>query len=277
MSLLIETLQRIDTDLASSVAVEIEPVLLLEEIESGSIKTWLRVFLKALPDQALREGDWKKLVGAYLLLGKYRILEFLGEEDELNDPKRVESLRADLAQLAADTSVRRIPSYAPIPARRLVSDLEQMSNSLAPLATSDHVSLVTAERAIEMNKSFTVSPEFVDAVLAQEELVSTASLILKVKKPDYLGHSAWQFRHGGHVFAASVLDETWLESFQNREVTVSPGDSIRAEVRTRATYDSEHELIATRYEVLRVRETISAPYAIQTDLLGDDDADESNR
>jgi len=276
MSLLIETFQRIDLDLARSVATEIEPILILEEIEAGSIKAWFRTFLKAIPDGALRDCDWKKLLGAYMLLGKYRLLEFIGESDDIEDKKQLERLQSDLVKLAADTNVRQIPSYAPIPADRLLADLADLSTSLEPLSEMDVVTLVTSEREIEMNKSFTVTPEIIESIITEEEIESTATQILKVKKPDYLGKSMWQLRHGGHIFDAKILDEDWLHEFQDKDITVRPGDSLRADVRTRVSYDSQHEVIATHTDIIKVREVIASPYAVQGDLLedgptGDDD------
>ncbi len=47
MTALIETFESIDRELVNSVA-KIQPVLLLEDIEAGSVKTWLRTQLESL-------------------------------------------------------------------------------------------------------------------------------------------------------------------------------------------------------------------------------------
>jgi len=52
MSELIETFQEIDKNLVTTIDVNIEPLLLLEDIEVGSIKVWLRNLLKTIPDDA---------------------------------------------------------------------------------------------------------------------------------------------------------------------------------------------------------------------------------
>ena len=77
MAGLIDVFQAIDADLAKSVSARIEPVLVLQEVEAGSIKTWLSSVIKSVDDEALKEGDWKKVVGTYLLKGKMQILKFL--------------------------------------------------------------------------------------------------------------------------------------------------------------------------------------------------------
>src|SRR6202047_5478333 len=76
MTALIEAFETVDRELVNSVA-RVQPVLLLEDIEVGSIKTWLRTQLEALDDQALKSGEWKKVLGIYLVKAKYIIIDFL--------------------------------------------------------------------------------------------------------------------------------------------------------------------------------------------------------
>ena len=71
MTELIERFQEIDKDLAGSIDVKIEPVMALEEIESGSITVWLRSALDAVEDSALKNLNWKPAVGKYLVKAKY--------------------------------------------------------------------------------------------------------------------------------------------------------------------------------------------------------------
>ena len=73
----IDALQLIDKHLIGSIDVRIEPVLLLEDIEGGSVKTWLATSLQAVPDDAIYHLDWKPIVGSLLLKGKYNLINFL--------------------------------------------------------------------------------------------------------------------------------------------------------------------------------------------------------
>ena len=45
--------------------------MVLEEIETGSIKIWLGNQLNRVDDDALKKLDWKPLVGKYLVRAKY--------------------------------------------------------------------------------------------------------------------------------------------------------------------------------------------------------------
>ena len=73
--LMIRALQGLDATLVGAIDTKIEPVMVLEEIESGSLIIWLRNILTAADDEALKKLDWKPAVGKYLVLytmGKQR-------------------------------------------------------------------------------------------------------------------------------------------------------------------------------------------------------------
>lgn len=67
MSGLIESFEQLDQTLARSLAIELKPVLLLEDVEAGSIRAWLRSVVRELPDDALAKAEWKPLIGTYLV------------------------------------------------------------------------------------------------------------------------------------------------------------------------------------------------------------------
>jgi len=71
---LIKSFQEIDCHLINCVDTNIEPILVLEDIEKGSIKVWIAQILKELPDHALADGDWKKVLGKFLVQGKHSFL-----------------------------------------------------------------------------------------------------------------------------------------------------------------------------------------------------------
>src|SRR2546421_496258 len=90
MSDLIEALQSVDSTLAESLAIKLEPVLLLEDIEAGSIKAWLAQKIESVDDQALKSGDYKKVIGSYLVKGKYLVVDFLRGKTEIKSGSDVE-------------------------------------------------------------------------------------------------------------------------------------------------------------------------------------------
>ena len=55
MSLLIKSFEQLDRDLVKHLDNKIEPVLILEDVEKGSLKTILANVLKGIPDEAIEE------------------------------------------------------------------------------------------------------------------------------------------------------------------------------------------------------------------------------
>jgi hypothetical protein len=59
LSEMIEAVERADRLLVRSLAVNVQPTLLLEDIEAGSIRGWFRSLVKEMPDSTLESGDIK--------------------------------------------------------------------------------------------------------------------------------------------------------------------------------------------------------------------------
>jgi hypothetical protein len=84
MSGIIESLQSLDSHLISAFDVSLSTSLVLDEVEAGSIKARLRDMIQGIPDEALQNSEWKKIIGYFLLKGKYIVLEWLQERNEIS-------------------------------------------------------------------------------------------------------------------------------------------------------------------------------------------------
>lgn len=267
MTSLIQTFQSIDSDLAKTIDSNINPVLLLEDVESGSLKTYLRNILTSMDDNAIKDFDWKKLVGAYLYKAKYKILEFIDQNPTIDERKQIESLQEDLLFLAEETKVRGLPGYAPIPINRLLKGIKKISSSTSSLANEDTIEYITKDGIIKFNKDFKYDSEKIESLLTREILKSTNEMVLKVKKPDYLGESKWDFKHGDHPMQAKVIHTEWLTDFQSRSFDLRPGDSIRAMVEIEVSYGFKNEIIATHHFIKKVLNIIPGQLENENDLF----------
>lgn len=272
MSDLLETLHFIDKNLITSIGTEIEPITLLEDLQKGSIKGWFINALKSVSDEGLKELDWKKAVGSYLVKGKYLIIKFLEGKTEITSRKEVKDLEGELLELAKDTDVRRIPSYTPVPTAKLVASIKRLSTVLETIENNEQVTFIASQKEkVDFNLEFNFSPDKVEDLLTKETLSSNADMILKVKKPDYLGESQWELRHDKVPIIAKISDIEWLRSFQERKINVRPGDSLRANVTIIVNYDYNNEVIGTHYEIKKVIEVIAADESSQIEAFPEDD------
>ena len=276
LSEILEALHSVDIDLIGSIDSEIKPITLLEDLQKGSIKGWFKNVLEKIPDEGLKDLDWKKAIGHYLVKGKYLIIQFLDNKTEITTREEIKTLEADLYKLAVDTNVKQIPPYAPIPTARLVGSIRKVSTALQYAQKDNRITYMAGQKEqANFNLEFNFSPESIEELLTKEKLSNETEMILKVKKPDYLGESQWELRHEKLSIYAKISDVEWLKRFQERQVNVRPGDSLKTSVRTTVSYDYNNEVIGTHYEILKVQEIIQANNSNQLGIFPEDRTQES--
>jgi len=257
MQEMIETFHEFDRSLVRAIDSNIEPILILEDIESGSIRSWLSNTIEAIDDDAIKNLDWKPAVGKYLVKSKYIVVDFLNGKTSISNTSEIKQLKNQIYEIAKQTDVKWLPIYEQIPDRKLLHSLERISSSLLHLQKNDRASYVISEdEKVNFNLEFSLIPESIDDLVTKDKITSKAEMILKVKKPDYLGESKWDFRHGGRSFPAKIIHKEWLEQFQDRKIDIRPGDSIRSKVEITNKYDFDGELISTDYDILEVIEVL---------------------
>lgn len=268
LSELINALDELDHDLVASIDTTIKPTIILEDLEIGSIRAFLANTLRTVDDDGLKELEWKKIVGSYLVQGKYAIIKFLEGKSEITNRKDIQKLEQELYELAKKTDVKRFPSYTPIPTIKLLHSIKNITGSLNHLKETDKVtfSLTEEEKVAEFNMQFQFAPENIENLLTKEEISSEAIMILKVKKPDYLGESKWDMRHDSKIIQAKITDMEWLQKFQVREINIRPGDSLKVKIKNIVKYDYNNEVIGEDYEILEVIDIIEGSNDYQIDF-----------
>jgi hypothetical protein len=261
----IEGCERIDTELASTIDAHIETVMVLEDIEAGSIRALLRNVLRSADDEALKKLDWKPAVGKYLVKAKYAIIRWI---DDDSTPRNLPALAKEIQTIATETDVRHLPDYrAPSPGALLdaVRDFQRVKERLTP---GDRALYIPAEgEPVEMNLSIRLNIDDIEAMAVKETMIfPVAPMILAVKKPDYLGDSKWELRHGKRTITAKIEDMAWLKRFQRREIDVRPGDALKCEVRIEHLYGHDNELLSERYTIVRVLDVLADSYRQRSDI-----------
>lgn len=267
MTQLIDTFQKFDRDLVQTIDAHIEPVMLLENVETGSIKSWLRAVLNATDDIGLQDLNWKRIVGGYLVRAKYLTIDWLNRKPEVIGRMELDELQDSILKIAEATGVKRIPTYQPPSRFLLVRSVIDIGTSLTFLEKDDKATFETTEGdRVEFNLSLRIVPESLKDLLIEESLSQTEEMILKVKKPDFLGESKWEFVHE-HGFEAKMLDFSWLREFRNGDVLLLPGSAIRARVQVDVMYGVGHQIVSRSFSILKVIEVVPPPDAEQTKLL----------
>lgn len=271
MSDLVDALQDTDRILANRLDVKLEPVLLLEDIETGSLKAWFKQALESVNDSALESGDYKKVVGTYLVKGKYVLINFLDQKTSISD-QDLSHLQNALTDVINETDVGHLlPAYEPPSREQIVHSLERINNALAPLNDDDAAKFVSIEGEANFNLTLHIAPETVSDLITAETIESVSTMILKVKKPDFLGTSQWEFRWDNRTLSATILDTVWLGQYQDGQLMLNPGDAVRADVLTQVRYGYDREVVSTHYALIKVLDVINRDNPQQTRLFSKKD------
>jgi len=256
-SMLIAGFEQIDDLAADTIDSRIEPLLVLEDIEIGSIKIWMKNVLKAIDDQALKELDWKPALGKYLVDAKYAAMTWLdsGEDD---NPPAIGKLSDELHKIARETDLRHLPDYPPVHEGRLLTALDRLQDAKKQLIRGDKMIIETDGRKYEVDLTRTWSPTASITPDAARETHSEGEMILTVRKPDMIGDTQWQFRHGKNNVSAPIIDQEWLEEYHAGNIDLRPGDALRSTVRFSYEYDGKGKLTGQHIEVEKVLEVIKS-------------------
>lgn len=262
---LISGMQEADRILMKGFSIELKAELFLEDVQAGSLLVTLaqRVlkFADKVPDEVIASGDRKKYLGFAMLKGKHRLAKFVADHEKVSSIQELKTLQAELVEDAKAADMSLLPTYHPPSSRELLLALQAMSVGLEPLKEGEHVVIeVPGLPAVELNREFRVTDADLRSLLVREAIEHPpATLILKLRSPDFLGEKQWEFRHGHQSFKAKLRDEAWINRFHLRQVDIRPGDSLRAKVVTTIEYGSDSEVIHEGHEILEVLEVIPGP------------------
>lgn len=250
---LIKALEKIDDALVKSVDSKIETALIVEDLQKSSIKVFLRNVLRHLDDDALKTLDWKPLVGQFLVRGKYAAIKWLD-----GDSRKISDLTDEVAALAKEAAeINHLPLPAPPNPARLAQGLDDWQRAKGRLEPGEGltITLDSTEYTVDLSSDWLPS-ECADDIEGDRELVSDHETILIVRKPDMLGHAAWQFKLGKKSLSFPIEDADWLSSYQAREVVLMPQDAMHVVLRTESKFSEKGELLESKQKVIKVLRVI---------------------
>jgi hypothetical protein len=236
---------------------------LLEDVEAGSLRVWLKNILLRTDDEAIKDFDWKKQVGKYVVKAKYIVLEYLDDKDA--SLPRLEHMKRALQKLAEETDVRHLPDYPPINEKDLIAALDKLQAAKKELEKGDRLTIDLAGDEYTVNLDSTWLPSDVVKPTKHDDSIkeSDVDMSLIIRKPDLLKDAMWQFVHGKANISAPLKDEEWLEKFHRREIPILPGDALHCKVHITYCYDEKGYLTDQKMEITKVYKVIPQGGGVQ--------------
>ena len=248
----IGALQACDRMLLKSFPTVIQPVFVLEQVETGSLKMWLKQFLEAVDNDALKNIDWKPAVGKYLVKGKYYLLKKLEGKNGLPNKNELQEISNGLHELAKETDVLKLPAYSRVAEIDIAEHTRIISYALRTLEHGESISFDGNDGEAIIEANFSVTDEDINNLLIDQTLENTSELIMMVRKPDFLGETKWDFRFNRRNLSVSIVDKDWLSMFQAGEIDIRPGDALRVRMKETVAYDSTGEVVDEQREIIKV-------------------------
>jgi hypothetical protein len=263
---MIEAFESLDKHLLRPLSTTVQPVMMLENFEVSSLKTWITTRLQEIDDEHLGNLDWKKMAGKYAIQAKYACINFMSGKTTLSNQDEVQALKAAIEDAAEESGMKQLLDYSPPNTYELLTDIAAIGQALEPLASTDKFMLTNANAIAPFNLSFRLAPETIEQLTTSQTLANTSTVILKVRRPDFVGDTQWEFKHGVQTLRAKINDKDWLQAFQNRQVDVRPGDALKVKLESVVNYDFKNEVASTTYTVVNVEEVIIATEPDQSSL-----------
>ena len=248
---LIQSLDRLDHALLSSIDTNLEPVSILNDVVHSSLKLLLARALRRIPDQHLGSLEWKKWAGELLIKGKHKLLGHL-DADAPEIQRIVDSLKPDYKAAPG------LVGYDPPKVSDIKPALEGVAKARALLA-GQKVNIQSELGDIELYEVFLPSDAVnADSVVAHT-VVNRGREFFKIKTVDMLGKSQWTILRNDKLVRITILHESWLAEYQNRKIQLLPQDSLECLFEETTSYDASGNELSRNLAVVEVLRVISPP------------------
>jgi len=252
---LIDSIKELDTTLAKTINSSVSSKIYLDDIEKGSLigKLWNHLVIN--DDNKLDENKiGEETINEFIEESRSKSIEFI--ESRKSQVKELEELAENIDQLAEQKGIKGTFNYAEPNILDLAKNLNDINEAVSKLSDDEKFIIKDSKNTTEEISKGTekINLEDVENALTTEEIKSENIVFYKIKRPDFLGDSQWDFKHGNKSLKVKILHEEWLEDFKQGKVIVVPGDSLKVKIKQSFKYNKNGYLISERTEIIEVLE-----------------------
>lgn len=252
---LIDSIKELDTTIAKTINSSVSSKIYLDDIEKGSLigKLWNHLIINE--DNKLDENKIREeTINEFIEESRSKSIEFI--ESGKSQVKELEELAKNIDQLAEQKGIKETFNYAEPNIIDLAKNLNEINEAVSKLTEDEKFIIKDSKNATEEISKGTekINLEDVENALTTEEIKSENIVFYKIKRPDFLGDSQWDFKHGNKSLKVKILHEEWLEDFKQGKVIVVPGDSLKVKIKQSFKYNKNGYLISEKTEIIEVLE-----------------------
>lgn len=157
LSRVLDVLAELDTLLARTIDARLRIRLVLADVQAGSLLNTIKVFLESIPEEGLKELDWKKIVGGYLNNDRLAAIKAIEKKLGFTSVDEINNLKSHLDALALNTGLDPMNAYGTINKELLADVIDDITKAVAPLGPHDYLEYRSPEGNARFNPHFNVS------------------------------------------------------------------------------------------------------------------------
>lgn len=225
----------------------------LENIEIGSVRTRIAQIIKEIPDEAIRDFEWKKLVGHFLLKLKYLILRKLEKNNGLASKEQIDNLNEEIENEKKVLFKDHPIILTEVNIYLLISVIEPLVNVTSKLKDGERFQYQSQYGSAQIDNTISINKAKMLWEIGDRTFSNDTLAILKIKKIDMLSNDPiWNFKHNNKSLLAKIIDTEWLDKYHNRELNLLPEDALKVTMRTTYINNKDGKIIKPSYEVVKV-------------------------
>ena len=239
-------IDELNNAIAKSFSEEIETEAVIDEITGGSVKIWLRDKLKLLPDDKIKAyvKDPREAIADLLITTKRRIIK------ALDDPEEIEKRIPQIVKEEIENSEMKAAGYT-IHRTKLLESVGDLSKSAGSFDIPP--TLHIQGETMTIIDAYTFDPKTVEGVTTREQYTRGQFII---KKPDLVGESRWTIIFDRNI-DVTITDREWLDKLHKREISITPGDMLDADLKIETYLDEEDmSVIDTKYYITKIYDIV---------------------
>lgn len=253
---MVDGINNLDFIIAESVNTKVKSKIILDDIEKGSIlgKFWNELVISE--EGQIDNSPNEQQIEEYIEESRAVTLNFISEKK--SSVEDLQGLRENISSIAKSKKIDETFNYADIDTLKLAASINQINGSTENLTNVESFELKSKNKEVKAIKSGAPKIDItaVEDALTDREISNENEAYYLIKRPDFLGDSAWSFKHGNKSITVKILHQEWLDNFQSGKIIVLPGDSLKVQVRQTAKYNRNGYLISEKLEIIEVKDII---------------------
>lgn len=254
---MIDAINNLDYLIAETVNTKVKSKIVLDDIEKGSLigRFWNELVISE--DGQIDNSPEEKEIEEYIEEARAKTFKFLS--DKKHSVKELENLKEEIIDIAKNKGLTESFNYAQPDTLKLAETINKINDSTDKLTQAESFELKSPNREVKNIKNGVtkIDIEDVEKALTDNEIINESEVFYLIKKPDFLGDSAWSFKHGNKSISIKILHVEWLANFHAGRIPVAPGDSLQVKIKQTLKYNRNGYLISEKTEIIEVIDVIN--------------------